>query len=38
VTLLEQHGIRHEYHLYGGGHTWIRWRQCLRDFAPLLFR
>jgi enterochelin esterase-like enzyme len=25
VTLLEQ-GIRHEYHLFDGGHTWITWR------------
>lgn len=24
--------------LYEGGHDWQVWRQCLRDFLPLLFR
>lgn len=24
--------------LYEGGHDWKVWRQCLRDFLPLLFR
>jgi len=35
---LKSHGIRHEYHETEGGHTWINWRQYLRDFSQLLFR
>lgn len=35
---LTRRGIRHEFHETAGGHTWINWRQYLRDFAPLLFR
>jgi enterochelin esterase-like enzyme len=36
--LLTQRGIKHEFHETEGGHTWINWRQYLRDFAQLLFR
>ena len=36
--LLKTHGIRHELHISGGGHTWINWRHYLNEFAPLLFR
>lgn len=36
--LLKKHGIKHEYHVSGGGHTWINWRHYLNDFAPQLFR
>jgi enterochelin esterase-like enzyme len=36
--LLKQRGIQHEFHETEGGHTWINWRQYLRDFAQLLFR
>ena len=36
--LLKRHGIRHEFHESEGGHTWINWRQYLRDFLPYLFR
>jgi enterochelin esterase-like enzyme len=35
---LEKHGIKHELHVSGGGHTWINWRHYLSDFAPKLFR
>jgi enterochelin esterase-like enzyme len=36
--LLEKHGIRHELHTSGGGHTWINWRHYLGELAPRLFR
>ena len=36
--LLKQHGIKHQFHESEGGHTWINWRQYLRDFAQLLFK
>ncbi len=36
--VLEKHGIRHEVHISGGGHTWINWRHYLNAFAPRLFR
>jgi enterochelin esterase family protein len=35
---LEKHGVKHEMHLSGGGHTWINWRHYLNDLAPRLFR
>jgi len=35
--LLKKHGIKHEMHISGGGHTWINWRHYLNDFAPQLF-
>jgi enterochelin esterase-like enzyme len=35
---MEKHGIKHEMHISGGGHTWINWRQYLNNFAPKLFR
>jgi enterochelin esterase-like enzyme len=33
-----KHGIKHELHISGGGHTWINWRRYLHDLAPRLFR
>jgi enterochelin esterase-like enzyme len=36
--LLEKHGIHHELHTSGGGHTWINWRHYLGELAPRLFR
>jgi enterochelin esterase-like enzyme len=36
--LLKKHGIKHELHVSGGGHTWINWRHYLNDFAPRLFQ
>jgi enterochelin esterase family protein len=35
---LEKHGIHHEVHISGGGHTWINWRHYLNELAPKLFR
>jgi enterochelin esterase family protein len=36
--VLGKHGIKHEFHTSGGGHTWINWRHYLNDLAPALFR
>ncbi len=36
--MLKKHGIKHEMHVSGGGHTWINWRHYLNDFAPRLFQ
>jgi enterochelin esterase-like enzyme len=36
--LFKEHGIEHELHITGGGHTWINWRQYLRDLCQNLFR
>jgi CubicO group peptidase (beta-lactamase class C family)/enterochelin esterase-like enzyme len=36
--LLKKHGVKHELHVSGGGHTWINWRHYLNDLAPRLFR
>ncbi len=38
AALLDKHGIAHELHISGGGHTWINWRHYLSEFAPKLFR
>lgn len=37
VEMFRGHGFDVEYHESGGGHTWINWREYLRDFAPRLF-
>lgn len=37
-TILDQHGIRHQFHQSAGAHTWINWRHYLNQFAPLLFQ
>lgn len=37
VALLKEKGIRHEYLLTEGGHSWPVWRQYLVDFVPRLF-
>ena len=36
--VLDKHGIKHESHKSGGGHTWVNWRHYLNDFAPRLFQ
>jgi enterochelin esterase family protein len=36
--LLKKHGIKHELHISGGGHTWINWRHYLHELAPRLFQ
>jgi enterochelin esterase-like enzyme len=38
AEVLDKHGIKHEVHISGGGHTWINWRHYLREFAPRLFQ
>lgn len=35
---LEKHGLKHEVHISGGGHTWINWRNYLHELAPRLFQ
>jgi enterochelin esterase family protein len=37
-AVLNKHGVRHDLHVSGGGHTWINWRRYLNDLAPRLFR
>jgi len=36
--LLTAKGIKHEFHVSEGGHTWINWRHYLHDYAQLIFR
>jgi enterochelin esterase-like enzyme len=38
VALLESHGFNVVYRETDGGHTWIKWRHYLTEFAPLLFK
>lgn len=38
IAALEKGGIRHEWHLTDGDHSWPVWRGYLAEFAPLLFR
>ena len=38
AEVLDKHGIKHEVHISGGGHTWINWRHYLSEFAPRLFQ
>lgn len=37
-ALLAQKGIQTMRRLYDGDHGWQVWRQCLRDFLPLIFK
>jgi enterochelin esterase-like enzyme len=37
VDLLKKHGFKPVFDESTGGHTWINWRNYLKDFAPLLF-
>lgn len=36
--LLEQHNINQIRKVYSGTHDWNVWRECIRDFAQLIFR
>jgi len=36
--MLTAKGIKHEFHVSEGGHTWINWRHYLHDYAQLIFR
>ncbi|WCJ60371.1 alpha/beta hydrolase-fold protein [Fontisphaera persica] len=38
VSMLESQGIRHDWVLTEGGHTWPVWRTYLAELAPRLFR
>lgn len=38
VAMFEQQGFAPVYKETDGGHTWIKWRHYLVEFAPLLFR
>jgi len=38
VAALTERGIKHDWLLTEGGHSWPVWRQYLSDFVPLLFR
>ena len=38
VELLKQHGFNLVSRESEGGHTWINWRNYLREFAPQLFQ
>ena len=36
--ILEEKGVAADRRIYHGGHVWGVWRECLRDYAQLLFR
>ena len=38
VDIFTRHGITHRLHVSGGGHTWINWRQYLRDYVGTIFK
>ena len=38
AEVLDKHGIKHEVHISGGGHTWINWRHYLSEFVPRIFQ
>jgi enterochelin esterase family protein len=38
AELLKKHGIQHELHISGGGHTWVNWRRYLNELAQRLFQ
>jgi enterochelin esterase family protein len=38
VELFKKHGFAPVYNETDGGHTWLKWRDYLIEFAPVLFR
>jgi enterochelin esterase family protein len=38
VEVLKKHGFPVTYHETDGGHTWLKWRDYLHEFLPLLFQ
>jgi len=38
VEILKKHGFQPEFKETPGAHTWLVWRDYLREFAPRLFR
>lgn len=35
---LDKNGLAHTFHVTGGGHTWLNWRDYLNTLAPMLFK
>jgi enterochelin esterase family protein len=38
AAVLEKHGVRHDFRISAGGHTWLNWRRYLNAFAARLFQ
>jgi enterochelin esterase-like enzyme len=38
IAKLKDKGVKHEWLLTDGDHSWPVWRRYLADFAPLIFR
>lgn len=38
VEMLRKHGFNVEFQESAGSHSWVNWRNYLREFAPVLFR
>jgi enterochelin esterase family protein len=38
VELFKKHGFQPEFVETDGGHTWLKWRDYLNEFAPKLFQ
>src|SRR5687768_9147972 len=38
VNTLRRHNFKVDFHETEGGHTWLKWRDYLAQFAPLLFK
>jgi enterochelin esterase family protein len=38
IAALDEAGIKYDYTLTEGGHSWPIWRDYLAEFAPLLFQ
>lgn len=38
VGMFQKHGFDVVYRETDGGHTWVKWREYLQEFAPQLFR
>jgi len=38
IAVLQEKGVKHEWRLTEGDHSWPVWRRYLAEFAPLLFR
>ena len=38
IAAAKEAGVKYEWHLTGGNHSWPVWRNYLAEFAPLLFQ
>lgn len=38
VAMFRKHNFKVDFHESNGAHTWLNWREYLREFAPLLFQ